>query len=445
MKKKSKKILTTDSLLTGTAKPDVNTAWANAGALIDPGSAKYNTGWISGEKPFYQYMNFVQNRADTFIKHVNEYGIAQWDNITTYSQYSIVLFTDGNIYQSLVDSNQNNQPDTSPTFWKLLSEEFSQSIGDQNRIINSGFAFWQRVNPAGIALSANTIAYACDRWITSTGLGGGQATVSRGTFSPGTTLENSDDPIYFYQHVQTAASTTGYQPGLLTKLEDVRTYAGKTITVSFGGAVTAGATNYQVFIIQDFGSGGSSSVELANPAKPLTSTLERYEETFNIPSVSGKTIQTGNNLTIAIFFDQNVTFTTRITNVMTNIGTEANYYHNKLLSQELLDCQRYYEKSYNIDILPGSTTDAGSIGERYGSNTASPYYKTIYYVKKRVTPTINLYSPNGGAISRWYDGTNGANVVVSANVIGESISQILINLTNSNAHVYGHFTAEAEL
>lgn len=447
MKKKNNKILTTDSILTGTAKPDVNTAWANSGALIEPDNSKYNLGWTSGEKPFYQYMNFVQNRADTFIKHVNEYGIAQWDGVTIYSQYSIVLFTDGNIYQSLADSNQNNQPDESPTFWKLLSEEFSQSIGDQNRIINSGFPFWQRVNPAGTALGTNAIGYACDRWIASTGLGGGQATVLRGTFAAGTTLENSDDPIYYYQHQQTAASTTGYPPGLTTRLEDVRTYAGKKITVSFGGMVSAGSTNFYIVLVQDFGSGGSTAVEIPSSSVALTNSLLRYEVVFDVPSISGKIIGPGNNLGISIFFDQGSTYTTRTTNVMTNLGEQANYYHNKLLSQELLDCQRYYEKSYLLDIPPGSLTKVGAAGLRHGGDNAAVYYQPLKFVPKRVAPTISLYSTDDGAIDKWLNGGTGSNVDVSisSNGISNNSAEVEIAAGIANAHIYGHWTAESEL
>jgi hypothetical protein len=108
----------------GTVKPNVNRAWANSagpGNITNPGNAKYDSGWDTiGEKPLRQHMNYILNRADEFEKHVNEYGICQWDAITSYSIHSIVQTANGKLFKSLQNINVNNDPELFPAFWAPL-------------------------------------------------------------------------------------------------------------------------------------------------------------------------------------------------------------------------------------------------------------------------------------------------------------------------------------
>jgi len=54
-------------------------------------------------------------------KSINSYSFGEfiWDGVTTYS-IGDTVYQDKKIYQSLQNSNLNNSPDSSPTFWQLI-------------------------------------------------------------------------------------------------------------------------------------------------------------------------------------------------------------------------------------------------------------------------------------------------------------------------------------
>lgn len=83
----------------------------------------------------------------------------------------------------------------------------------------------------------------------------------------------------------------------------------------------------------------------------------------------------------------------RITGVMLNEGTEAlpfnlaggNY------AEELRLCQRYYEKSYSVNVAPGTVTDAGAV--RVFMAAAGAFRVDVFFkVIKRTTPSaVTVY------------------------------------------------------
>jgi hypothetical protein len=100
------------------SKPSIKNVWATSGLKVEPSDAKVDTGWIV-ERPPHQFQNFLQNRVDQFIKHVNEAGIPVWDAVTIYtSGKSYVQGSDGKIYKCVVDGFNNN-PVGNPTKWTL--------------------------------------------------------------------------------------------------------------------------------------------------------------------------------------------------------------------------------------------------------------------------------------------------------------------------------------
>jgi hypothetical protein len=318
---------------------------------------------------------------------------------------------------------------------------------EENPIINSGFEFFQRLSDVLGETLTNAFAYVADRFYSSSGQGGGVCTIKQGTFAPGTTLEDADDPVYFLEHDQTTPATTGFRPAVFQRIEGVHNYAGKKITISFGALVSAGSTNYQIVVTQNFGSGGSSPIVTPGPAAALlTNTLERYEIPIDIPSISGKTVGANNYLEISVLFDFNLVYTVAFTSLMTNVGPSANYYFNKSSAKEIADCQRYYQQSYNVDVEPGTITEVGMRGTRYESGgPAVKGYENIFMVTKRVPPTIVYYNPVTGGAGTWRDYSNGANRnIISIRISDTSVYYELDNVVPA-ATVNGHWTADAEL
>ena len=57
-------------------KPNYAEQWASAGNIVAPNSAKIQAGHIV-EKPNYEYMNWLQNRLDSFHVHLTYQKLQQ--------------------------------------------------------------------------------------------------------------------------------------------------------------------------------------------------------------------------------------------------------------------------------------------------------------------------------------------------------------------------------
>ncbi len=101
-------------------KPDMQRAWANNGAIVQPDDLKIDQGWIA-EKPPFQNENWVQNRSDVFLQHLEERGTPQWDSVIIYSFHSLSYYQE-EVWISLQNSNFNNPPDVNGGWWIPLRE-----------------------------------------------------------------------------------------------------------------------------------------------------------------------------------------------------------------------------------------------------------------------------------------------------------------------------------
>lgn len=101
-------------------KPDdVNKIWAAGGDVISPGDSKIISGW-GVEVPPRQYFNYIDNKQDAFIAHVNQMGIAVWDATTQYQADKSYAQgpTSGTIYRCVqTHAGQNPEADSTNTYW----------------------------------------------------------------------------------------------------------------------------------------------------------------------------------------------------------------------------------------------------------------------------------------------------------------------------------------
>lgn len=104
------------------SKPNkLNLLWASGGDILDPGDTKYQTGW-GVEVPPRQWENFIQNKQDQAIAHINQHGIAVWDGETEYQADTSYTqgATNGTIYRAKVTHiGQNPELDTLNTYWDI--------------------------------------------------------------------------------------------------------------------------------------------------------------------------------------------------------------------------------------------------------------------------------------------------------------------------------------
>lgn len=113
----------------------INQLWAAGGTKVDPGLQKSNIGWVV-ELPPYQYQNWLDNRQDTFIAHINQHGVPEWDAETEYQgNLSYTQGSDGFIYKCLVtNTNFNPANPLNSIYWVRAFEAYGSVAVVQNQL-----------------------------------------------------------------------------------------------------------------------------------------------------------------------------------------------------------------------------------------------------------------------------------------------------------------------
>lgn len=118
--------------------------------------------------------------------------------------------------------------------------------------------------------------------------------------------------------------------------------------------------------------------------------------------------------------------------------------HGITIDQELRDCQRYYEKSYNVNVLPGTVTNVGShICTTPAIASTVGLMSTPFKVFKRASAAYVSYSPLSGASN-----TVGANSYGTSYVVicegSEGCGTIVAASSFGVGQYSAHFTADSE-
>jgi len=301
------------------------------------------------------------------------------------------------------------------------------SLSNRNKIINGNFDIWQRG-------TSGTSGYVADRW--NTVLNGSTAAITQQSFTLGQT-DVPGEPTYFHRTVVTSVAGVSNYALLLQRIEDVRTFAGQTATLSFWAKADA-AKNIAVEFLQSFGSGGSPSAFVAGigvTTCALTTAWQKFTVTVAVPSISGKTLGTSGNdfLSINFWFDAGSVLNSRtnslgqqsgtfdIAQVQLEAGDTATPFEHRSIGQELALCQRYY-----------------SIFRPQAQTPVTQFMITPFYfpVQMRAIPTLTQISA-GSSVSA---AINGA---VADSTFG---GYFQISASAANGYVLGAiYSASAEL
>jgi hypothetical protein len=207
-----------------------------------------------------------------------------------------------------------------------------------NYIINGAFDFWQR----GTSFSPFN-QYTADRWAVVVSVGQ-TVVVSQQTFTPGSAPVAGYEGAFFSRIAWSGTPTQTYW--YTQRVEDVRTLANQTVTLSFWAKATSNTSAITPMIEQNFGSGGSGVVSRNGTPINLTTSWQRFTQTFTIPSVSGKTIGANSYLDVRPFngstsVDGN---NLDIWGVQLEIGSVATPFKRNApsIQAELAACHRYY-------------------------------------------------------------------------------------------------------
>jgi hypothetical protein len=89
-----------------------------------------------------------------------------------------------------------------------------------------------------------------------------------------------------------------------------------------------------------------------------------------------------------------------LTGVQLELGSVATPFEVKPFADELARCQRYYEKSYQVPVVPGTTANY-TVFQQAASTSLLP--GSTFRVTKRAAPTLTIYSALG-TVARVSDG-----------------------------------------
>jgi hypothetical protein len=204
-----------------------------------------------------------------------------------------------------------------------------------NYIINGAFDVWQR----GTSFSVGSgEGYSADRWVAAR-LDAGQATQEN--FTPAELQAIGYGEATHY--IKIAGSGVRTSQRLIQRIEEVRTLAGQTVTLSFYAKDNSAGGEYIALLGQNFGSGGSAAVN-QSAVIPITSSWARYQFQFTLGSMSGKTIGANSFLEVQLRQNDAVAFEMDIWGVQLEAGSVATPFkrHAPSLQGELAACQRYY-------------------------------------------------------------------------------------------------------
>ena len=315
--------------------------------------------------------------------------------------------------------------------------------GTTNAIINGAFDINQR---SFTSASSPVATYGFDRWV-NVGIGtGGSATFSAQTFTPGTAPMAGYEGANFLRIVTTGQTGADIETDIQQKIEDVRSFAGQTVTISFFAKAASGTPAIALAASQAFGTGGSPAT-LVNVGKTTISTSwARYSLTYAVPSITGKTIGAGSSLQFLFYVSagsaanswtgslgiQSNTFD--IWGVQLEAGSVATPFKRNApsIQAELAACQRYfYDPLFNTSAANRAICNANA----YSSTAA--FGLLNFPTSMRVAPSIN------STASSFALGYSGSATLTSMTIEVSQPDSILLLLqvasgltTNASYHLY---------
>jgi hypothetical protein len=298
----------------------------------------------------------------------------------------------------------------------------------KNAIINGAF----NVNQRAFSSTTSTATFTFDRYKTE--FSGGTVTYSAQAFTPGAAPVAGYESTNFLQVVTSGQSGANFAL-IDQKIEDVRTFAGQTVTISFWAKVASGTGKVGVAFEQNFGSGGSATVVLAaGDLTAITTSWARYTVTAAISSVSGKTIGTSSYLRLCLFTSAGtavssyssigvVNQTIGFWGVQIEAGNVATAFQTATgtIQGELAACQRYYQRF--------TTGSAYGIIAGFGSATSTTFATApvVPSVTFRTAPTTVDYSTLG-----LDDGVNAVVAVTAFDCAGSTATTLNLRATTAS-------------
>lgn len=417
--------------------------------------------WTAAGTTTNQYNIQIRKNASTFAIFQNQTvtgsGLSQGGSRVVYLNGS-TDYVDFTAYNGDTTSRSLQWGGAGQGTWFSAALITSGVIGNKNYIINGAFDVAQRGSSPSGAFTANTTsnsAYGLDQWVvTAPGTLASTITVSMvQTASTANMITGYDYP--YYAVLNSGASGTassGTVMSLSQRIEDVRTLAGQTVTLSFWAKAAANNSNFVPVIEQVFGTGGSARVTNTGSALSITTSWQRFTYTVTLGSMSGKTIASDSYLNIIPLQLPGANWSNNLSISIAGVKLEASAAASSFsrlgasLAEEVVACQRYYWR------LPSASVIVPVSNGAYYTTTAC-YTVIRMPVSMRSAPTFSINDAAG--LTVYALGANKASSAVAGGNISKDAVELNITTTAvatngaaafirflANASAYIEFTAE---
>lgn len=317
-----------------------------------------------------------------------------------------------------------------------------------NVLRNGGMWLAQRQAPGTLTSLGTTDAYGADCW--KVAVENADVQYQRSANASGLTASHFGT----WKKITSTGKVVVYQP-----VENVDTlpYCVGGRRVTFQCQLKASASKTLRMGILELGSGGTADT-IPAAIVPTTWGATSTDPTWatNV-AVAGSAVSCAATTSWAKF-NVSATLTTTAKNLILAVWTDAGFAANDTFSMteaqlvdgavplpwlpadfgvEVARCQRFYEKSFELDTLPGTATATGAFDIQMAAATTGRFTCPVRFaVPKRVAPVaatqIRLWDSSGnGGLS---DGTNGKVLKGAANKIGTAVqpSQAGMNVTTAD-------------
>jgi len=336
-----------------------------------------------------------------------------------------------------------------------------------NYAINGGFNFAQRQTPGTLTTIADE-KYGPDRWML--------------------TRENADVQYQRNSAIAESGLNSTYY-GLIKKITNagkfmslqvvehvnsvplrgqsvtfeikMKASAAKTIRMAIIELATAGtADTLPATVISAWGVdttdptlGTNLAVVTSAESKSVTTAWQKFSVTKTIPSDS-------KNVILAFWSDSDFAAndTLSIAEAGLYVGSAPSAWTDRLYADELQMVQRFYEKTYNVDIAPGTDHSGAPYGYDViftgaSATTAAGYIQMFFKVRKRIAPTMTWYQQNGTSGSwnyyGYWNGAGGTSAVTDFSTDQYKAAMALNScsglIVGTAVQLSGHMVADAEI
>jgi hypothetical protein len=324
--------------------------------------------------------------------------------------------------------------------------------GGRNAFINGAMNVWQRGTSTGTLALGGGGYVGPDRWWYYNN--GFTTTISRQAC--GSTLPQFQ---YCARYQRTSGQTSTTASVLFSPLETINSvrFAGKQVTVSFYARASSGlssATALRVFVqagtgVDQSNFGGAAYTGAYNVlgfTPTLTTSWQRFSSTGTVTST---TSEIGILLQFVPTGTAGASDWFEITGIQLEEGSVATPFEFEDFGTTLAKCQRYFQKSYNQSVNPGTATFEGTVhGTIAGvTNAGLKSAHVCLPVVMRATPTVTPYDTDGNINKFTQDNIGSATTNKSGSIFSPSQRgfSALINNGDTCAAIVLQYIVSAEL